>query len=280
MDSDFLRLVLLALGVILVIGIYLWDRYNRIAKRFPKIKSQREVPPIDMGENLSEVENIPGFEKESAFSIDEVRVDDQASVDLDDALLPAGEFVGEPVVLKKWDQVEAVEPQFALDLEFNALGESDYLQMDPALLDELPRKILQLNIKARTEPFSAADIQRATSEVEMVFGDMNIYHREVGDGSGQVLFSMASMVEPGTFPEGKDEDFATPGLLLFTQLPGVRDGLAIYSDMLFTAERLATLLDAELLDETHSVLTKQSTEHTREGILEHRRQIQILRSRH
>ena len=282
MDSYILRLILLALGVILVVGIYFWDRYNRIARRFPKIKAQRETPVVEPEEKLSDVESFTSSPSDEgpSFTIEDDVSDKEVSLDLDDEL-PQGESVGEPVVLQEWDQVKSSdEAQFSLDLEFNAHGESDYLQMDPALLDEVPRKIIQLNIQSRDKPFSAADIQRATKEVEMVFGDMDIYHRELDDGSGQVLFSMASLVEPGTFPKGKDDKFATPGLSLFTQLPGVRDGLAIYSDMLFTAERLAASLDAVLQDETHSVLTKQSIEHTREGILEHRRQIQLLRSRH
>jgi cell division protein ZipA len=49
--------------------------------------------------------------------------------------------------------------------------------------------------------------------------------------------------------------------------------------MLFTAERLAAMLDAELQDETHSALTRQTIEHIREGILEHRRQIQLARKK-
>jgi len=66
---------------------------------------------------------------------------------------------------------------------------------------------------------------------------------------------------------------------LFTQLPGVQDGLSIYSDMLFTAERLAALLNVELHDESRSVLTRQTIEHTREKILEHRSQLERLRRR-
>jgi cell division protein ZipA len=49
--------------------------------------------------------------------------------------------------------------------------------------------------------------------------------------------------------------------------------------MLFTAERLAALLDGELQDESHSVLSKQTIEHMRGKILEHRRQVQLALSK-
>ena len=47
--------------------------------------------------------------------------------------------------------------------------------------------------------------------------------------------------------------------------------------MLFTAERVSAVLDGELQDETHSVLTKQTIEHIRGEIMEHRRKVQLAR---
>ncbi len=49
--------------------------------------------------------------------------------------------------------------------------------------------------------------------------------------------------------------------------------------MLFTAERLAALLGGVLQDETHSTLTKQTIENLRSQIVEHRRLVQLARSR-
>ena len=114
---------------------------------------------------------------------------------------------------------------------------------------------------------------------DMVAGEMAIYHRYDAERSSQVLFSCASLVEPGSFPLNDMAAFNTPGVTLFTRLPGLRDGLAIFSDMLFTAERLAALLDVEVRDESHNPLTKQWVEHKREVILEHRRQLHLARSK-
>jgi FtsZ-interacting cell division protein ZipA len=46
--------------------------------------------------------------------------------------------------------------------------------------------------------------------------------------------------------------------------------------MLFTAERIAGALDAELQDANHSALSKQTIAHTREQILSHRRKLQLI----
>ena len=87
------------------------------------------------------------------------------------------------------------------------------------------------------------------------------------------------MVEPGSFDLGRMTEFTTPGLVLFMRLPTPQDPLATFSDMLFTGERLAVSLGAELRDETHSTLTKQTIAHIREEILRQQRQHQLAQIR-
>jgi cell division protein ZipA len=174
----------------------------------------------------------------------------------------------EPVSIRPDDE------QFDLDLGFSAVDEQDLAE----LAAELPQLIVQINIVARSGQFSGEQILAAMDQVEMQAGEHNIFHRRDNRGRGgkpKVLFSLASMVEPGSFPLKKMKDFSTPGLTLFAQLPGPRDGLLVYSDMLYAAERLARLLDARLKDEQRSTLTKQTIEHTRERIAEHKRQITL-----
>jgi cell division protein ZipA len=170
------------------------------------------------------------------------------------------------------------ESQFALDFDFAAT--EDEPEVEPEVYEDnpdLPKKIVQINVMRKSGPFSLAEIQRAAKEVDLHYGEMGIYHRETA--AKHTLFSMASMVEPGTFPQGKKADFATPGLTLFAQIPGPRDGIAVFSDMLMTAERMATMLDAVLYDDTRSKLTRQSIDHTRDSIAEHLRKVAILKNK-
>ena len=281
MDADILRLILFLAGVGLILGIYFWDRHKKVTSRVHAIrKAQQETgtaPPERPAERREPGWNEPLTETDES---DEVASDDfRESVDgLDEILLE-----------RELDQLNSLahedQPDSADNADETRQSAFSFTADDRDLQDELelenvPGMILQINVVAGKEPFAGNDIMRVTRDVDLVHGDMNIFHRFAsGPGTSRVIFSMASMVEPGVFPLDRMDQFTTPGLVLFGQLPGPKDGLAAFSDMLFTAERLAALLDGELQDETHSVLGKQTIEHIREKILEHRRQVQLALSK-
>jgi cell division protein ZipA len=280
MDPDLVRLILLVLGALLVAGIYLWDRYKRSSPRTPLGRrppstETLDCPMVDPGEN-GRAEPSMG---DAVESIPEMRVDGaRAGGGAGVAARAAPEADSEDV--GDWSSVTADEnPQFSMDLNFDAHQDGDYLNRDPVLNDEVERKIVVLNLVARGEAIAGKQIERACQSVGLAAGDMSIYHYP-DPASGRALFSMASMVEPGSLPFTDMAGFKTPGLCLFTQLPGVRDGIEIYDRMLSTAQRLAEQLDAELLDDQRNHLTRQMQEHTRESIIGHRHRIQLERGRH
>jgi cell division protein ZipA len=230
------------------------------------------ITDIDPADLVSEEEAKAQDEAEFTLSGEEP-VAPELPIHLDPA--PA-----EPVVPKmpQFTAKPKEESQFALDFDFAAT--EDEPEVEPEVYEDnpdLPKKIVQINVMRKSGPFSLAEIQRAAKEVDLHYGEMGIYHRETA--AKHTLFSMASMVEPGTFPQGKKADFATPGLTLFAQIPGPRDGIAVFSDMLMTAERMATMLDAVLYDDTRSKLTRQSIDHTRDSIAEHLRKVAILKNK-
>jgi len=274
MDPDHVRLFLLLLGVLLVVGIYLWDRYKHAA---PRMTRPRKPPVADSLADTGSAE-LP----EPPRSEPHLGDLEEATAQPSTADYSAGirDLDPDPVDLGEWSATPGdAEPQMAMELNFDAHGDGDYLHTDPALYDEVERKIVAVNLVARGSAFSGAAIAKACSAVQLRLGEMSIYHHHDG-ASGAVLFSMASMVEPGVFPAADLEDFSTPGLSLFTQLPGARDGVAIYDAMLATAKKLGTLLDGELQDDRHNKLTRQMEEHMRESIIEHRRKINLARRRH
>ena len=271
MDPDLLRLLLVVLGVLLVLGIYLWDRYRRALppahnRRVIDQSSDRHEPIIndqaDLLDSVSAAE--PAFEVPA--ETEPARRDRQ--------LDPDPEEIGD------WtDSALPTDPQLSMGLHFDAHGDSDYLSTDPALADEVERKLIVIHIAMRRGVIKGPALEKACAAAHLRLGDMSIYHRHDGE-TGQVLFSMASMVEPGTFPADDMAAFETPGLSLFTQLPGARDGLEIYGQMLDVAGKLADLLHAEIQDDRHNKLTRQMQDHMRESIIEHRRKIRLARSRH
>ena len=61
-------------------------------------------------------------------------------------------------------------------------------------------------------------------------------------------------------------DFNTPGLVFFVTLPGPDDMMKAFDYMLETAQAVARNLGGDVLDETRSVITKQTLEHNRQQI--------------
>lgn len=143
---------------------------------------------------------------------------------------------------------------------------------------DIPNMLVQLSVVARGAYIEGADILHAARELGLVASRLRIFHR-VDARTNEVIFSMASMIEPGTFPMDDMSDFATPGMTLFLQLPCAIDSLAAYDDLLKTGERLGELLNAELQDQNHNLLRRQSIEYQRSEIQEHCRQVQLAKRR-
>jgi cell division protein ZipA len=106
----------------------------------------------------------------------------------------------------------------------------------------------------------------------MVFGEMEIFHRfEDGLRLGKTQFSMANMMEPGTFDLGDIDHLHTPGVVFFLGLPMAQDSMQAFDYMLETAQCLASNLGGGVLDEQRSVMRPQTIAHCRQQIREFER---------
>jgi cell division protein ZipA len=291
MDPDLVRLLLVILGVLLVAGIYLWDRYKRAAtSRPPRRVRPDDDAPIETF-TLEEPDAVADGAREELVPAEPVAAPEpRPSPRQQEPPAPPPVVEGPAAAPRRakareseaaapgddW-RVADRDPQFSMDLRFDAHGDGGDPDAEPALPDGVAPMIIVINLAAHADAFSGPAIVSACARVGLSQGDMSIYHHRDA-GSGKVSFSMASMVEPGRFPIDDMQGFTTPGLTLFTQLPGPRDGLSVYNEMLATAERLAALLKGELQDERHNKLTRQMQEHTRASIVEYGRRLQLARS--
>lgn len=109
-------------------------------------------------------------------------------------------------------------------------------------------EILSVNVIAKPgETFASYDLFQAISTTGMQFGAMNIFHYYEPHGENKkVLFSLASMTEPGEFDMNHIGEFASPGLCLFMDLHAMKNPEAVFNQMLATAEQLADDLQGEL----------------------------------
>ena len=120
-------------------------------------------------------------------------------------------------------------------------------------------KIVSVFLVARAgQSLSGADLVVAAEKAGLVYGHMNIFHRMV-DQHPELgpIFSVANLVKPGWFDLRAIKDLQTPGVNFFITLPGPLSALDAWDTLLPTAQRMAELLDAVLLDEQKNGLGRQ-----------------------
>jgi cell division protein ZipA len=115
---------------------------------------------------------------------------------------------------------------------------------------------------------SGDTIQQATATAGLLLKDDGIYRFEVKDAQGyrQPLLGLANILEPGTFELAQMDQFATPGLVLYLHLPAPIEAREAFDHLIAVGHKLEELLEAELCDETRSVLTKQTIGHLKEKV--------------
>jgi cell division protein ZipA len=126
------------------------------------------------------------------------------------------------------------------------------------------RKIIALRLPM-AERVAGDQLLPLLQREQLQHGKFSIFHRL---HETQAVFSVASMVEPGTFDPATMQTQQFPGVTLFMQLPGPLDGLIAYDQMMSCAQRLAHATGGVLQDERGSKLTAQTMERLREGVLD------------
>ena len=131
----------------------------------------------------------------------------------------------------------------------------------------LPRdidpEVFMLNVVSRSaDGFRGEDILHILLACDLRFGDMSFFHRhEFEAGRGAIQFSVANMMQPGVFDIDNMADMMTPGLVFFLTLPGPEDMMKAFDYMLETAQAVARNLGGDVMDESRSVLTRQTMDH-------------------
>ncbi len=123
-----------------------------------------------------------------------------------------------------------------------------------------PSDIIVLYILARpNNVLLGSQINSSVQAMGLSFGEMNIFHYKPED---RKVFSLANMVEPGSFDENTIHDLKTSGLTVFMQIKK-GDPLDDLTEMLQRSYQLAGLLDAVLCNHKRKPLTEQDAENYR-----------------
>lgn len=119
--------------------------------------------------------------------------------------------------------------------------------------------------------FPAEDLVLALRAAGMRHGQFKIFHR-MSDEEDRIRFSVASLVEPGSFDLSNLADSAYKGISIFMVLPAPEDGVALFDEMMETARDIARRVDGSLVDEQGGALSIQRERYMREEIIEYLRQ--------
>jgi cell division protein ZipA len=228
-----IRWILLLVGVVIILGIYLFARLKTLSLSVPR----RSRPKAGAARRAAEP-SVDGFSAE-----------DSLPADIDE--------LGE--LYPREDSAAAAEPVITARTR----------SARPSRPEVSPNHVFSLFVLApHGVPFRGPLLLGALDKAKLEYGDMQIFHRaELIDGKEKTLFSAANIREPGTFDLAAMEHFTTQGLALFMQVrPGV-DAVWAFEAMVEAARSLADSLDGTVCDATRSVLTRQTIGHMREAVI-------------
>lgn len=114
--------------------------------------------------------------------------------------------------------------------------------------------IIQFSVITKgKDDFNVADVFHVLDGLELEYGSMKIFERV--DKNRFVRFGVASMVEPGTFPEENLEDHYCPGVVFFMQVDDLANPKEVFDDYVDTAVAFAHEMDGVVLDHRRQPLT-------------------------
>ncbi|MEM7467862.1 MAG: cell division protein ZipA [Pseudomonadota bacterium] len=255
MDNSFaLRLGLLLVGAVVVGLIYLFG--TRRARNRRRFRTNARVETINSADMIGAQQSAQ--EKSEIFSVADAPVEpevlpDESSLKLgdDSARISAESAPVEDLPLveknpnprRRKNRSEARDTS-QIEMHFDdASANSDGINEE-----EHPQLITLYVLPPGEHAFVGESIVQGLNSVGLHYGDMDIFHHH---GAGRLqtkepLFSVANMLEPGTFDMQQIDRFTTPGLVFFLQLPTSLDGAVSFELFLNTAQRLTETLDGTL----------------------------------
>ncbi|MDG2107329.1 MAG: cell division protein ZipA [Woeseiaceae bacterium] len=132
-----------------------------------------------------------------------------------------------------------------------------------------PQKIVTVRIVAHEKAsFAGDELVISMRGIGLRHGKFGIFHRLDEGEEDKTIFSVASLVEPGSFDLQNIKGQKIPGISLFLVLPGPIECIEAFDMMLAAARALAQSLNGELLDESGSTLSIQRERYLREEIIQ------------
>jgi cell division protein ZipA len=233
MDKELLRIVIIATGFVVIIGMILWSylKNKNAADDLDAIESEKVI-----GSSGAISEDLKLHTEHDEFDIVPVGSAKRTLDDEDNE--------------SDWDT--------ELNDDFDDHMESDGRNVLP--------DILQFGVVARDdEGFNGVDLVLVFGMVDLEYGDMKVYERI--NKNGGVDYGVACMVEPGTFPDGEYlASFTCPGIVFYLQHRDLEDAQPVFDDFVETIKTVAKELDAVIWDHQRQPLTEETVQAIRRSL--------------
>jgi cell division protein ZipA len=229
MDKEILRIVIIATGMLVVIGMLVWAY----------IKDKKAREELDFYDDA-----------------DDHSLSSEALTDATDDFDIASKATA------------GVHSHGHSDRYYDEDDDEDYYEQDDNI-EPPPRaaapSIIQFSIITKAdEDFNGADLVEAFEEVGLEYGSLKIFERL--DANRLVDYGVACIVEPGTFPDRDLENFYCPGIVFFMQPEALDDAPAVFDDYIETINTLAAKLDGVVLDHRRQPLTEATVQAIRQSL--------------
>lgn len=241
MDRDTVRLLLIATGLVVLAGIYLWHRFR-----------QPLLSRLSRGSGADQPDQGAGDEAEAPNDDFEETV----------RIITPGAGTRKEPQLDGLDFADMEEYELESIVEEETRADSGAPAAAQAGEGGAPFLIQVSVVAGPGRFFHGAELRQALLDADLLYGEMGIFHRYDRDLT-QTQFSVASLVEPGTFPIDAMEHFDCPGIVLFFQTARVSDPLGIYDDLVNTSRELAQRLHGIQWDEARQPLSASKVAHMR-----------------
>jgi len=218
----------------------------------PEEDTDTDLTPPELGDPIDAINIDTGFENSDdlidSFSEEEFTFKPTTNtVDEDEFTIPEDplatdannlveEFYNEEEQVEKSETVES-KPEYT-----NAITIPEIIQIHILALDY--------------EGFSGKELLTAFKAAKLEYGSMKIFEKL--DENRVVNFSVASMVEPGTFPSTSAElkVFKCAGIVFFLQPGHLDDPVAVFDEYIKAIELVSSKLDGVTLGSNREPLTK------------------------
>ncbi|MDG6881551.1 Cell division protein ZipA [Phocoenobacter uteri] len=159
-------------------------------------------------------------------------------------------------------QEQETQPAVVINQEVEQPQEDEMqepVESEPETEQDVMEQVLTLYLVApEHQQFSGRQIVQHLEEIGFQYGEHKLFHRHIDNAASPVIFSVANMVQPGTFDLDNLDEFTTIGLAFFMYVPSCGNDVTNLRLMISTVESLSQSLGGFVLNDKQALFDEQS----------------------